>query len=399
MRRAVARIQAMNPDLLIVCDYGQILSTDALKAGRLGGLNLHGSLLPRHRGAAPVQWSVLAGDDLAGVSIIHMTPKLDGGPVLRQAATKIGTHENAFQLEARLSQLGVNALLDSIEQLRITVGNQEAPIVGVPQNPADVTKAPRLAKQDGQFDPRYPVAILDRLVRGLQPWPGVFGELEMDGNKRMRIAFQEVVPHSIQTDSRIGDLVASHAVGSLVWGKLLDGLNGLLLAIVCKDGLLDIASLQPAGKRAPDGQGVSGRLRPMPNDADVVARIAQYAARQADGMTWHRLLACVFPHAGRRKPGRVESIEKERGVAPHARFARAFKRERFARAAKRDFRRCRWQRYRWPKPRAVRPLPHFARPHESLPGSVESPESAGRYATANCSTRRALHVEAYRRST
>ncbi len=109
-----------------------------------------------------------------------MTPKLDGGPVLRQASTKIGTHENAFQLEARLSQLGVNALLDSIEQLRSTGGVDVTTVVGVPQNPAEVTKAPRLAKQDGQFDPRYPVAILDRLVRGLQPWPGVFGELEMD---------------------------------------------------------------------------------------------------------------------------------------------------------------------------------------------------------------------------
>ncbi len=247
---AIAHVQAMKPDLLIVCDYGQILSTDALNAGRLGGLNLHGSLLPRHRGAAPVQWSVLAGDEQAGVSIIHMTPKLDGGPVLRQASTKIGTHENAFQLEARLSQLGVNALLDSIEQLRSTGGVDVTTVVGVPQNPAEVTKAPRLAKQDGQFDPRYPVAILDRLVRGLQPWPGVFGELEMDGSKRMRVAFQQVVPHAVEKDASTSRLVASHPAGSLVWGKMLEGTNGMLLAIVCKDGLLEIASLQPAGKRA-----------------------------------------------------------------------------------------------------------------------------------------------------
>ncbi len=84
-------VRSVNPDLLVVCDYGQILSKEALSAARLGGINLHGSILPRHRGAAPVQWSILAGDQVSGASVIHMTPKLDGGPVLasfrRQSAS------------------------------------------------------------------------------------------------------------------------------------------------------------------------------------------------------------------------------------------------------------------------------------------------------------------------
>jgi len=86
---AVQWLGALKPDLLVVCDYGQILSNEALSQARLGGINLHGSLLPRHRGAAPVQWSILSGDSLAGVSVIHMTPKLDAGPVLEQRSREI----------------------------------------------------------------------------------------------------------------------------------------------------------------------------------------------------------------------------------------------------------------------------------------------------------------------
>ena len=96
-------LASLHADLMVVCDYGQILSKAALATTGLGGINLHGSLLPRHRGAAPVQWSILAGDARTGVSIIHMTPTLDGGPILHQSATDIGNTENSEQLEARLN--------------------------------------------------------------------------------------------------------------------------------------------------------------------------------------------------------------------------------------------------------------------------------------------------------
>ena len=104
---AVALLEGLRPDLLVVCDYGQILAPLALGVAPLGGINLHGSLLPRHRGAAPVQWAILEGDSVGGVSVIHMTPALDAGAVIVAKSVAIGTAETAPELEARLAELGV----------------------------------------------------------------------------------------------------------------------------------------------------------------------------------------------------------------------------------------------------------------------------------------------------
>ncbi len=158
-------------DLYFVCDYGQILSKDCLSIPRLGGINLHGSLLPRHRGAAPVQWSILAGDDLAGVSVIHMTPGLDAGPVLATRATDIQLDENAGELEVRLAQLGADATIEAVDMLSRWDGTSA---IGSIQDKALATKAPRLSKHDGRLDFHQPAIVLARKVRGYQPWPGLW---------------------------------------------------------------------------------------------------------------------------------------------------------------------------------------------------------------------------------
>ncbi|OYW19101.1 MAG: hypothetical protein B7Z55_09480, partial [Planctomycetales bacterium 12-60-4] len=111
---AIAELEKYAPELFFVCDYGQILSKACLSVPRLGGINLHGSLLPRHRGAAPVQWALLKGDAEAGVSVIHMTPRLDAGPILSVASTMILPDENAGQLEPRLAEIGIEASLRRI---------------------------------------------------------------------------------------------------------------------------------------------------------------------------------------------------------------------------------------------------------------------------------------------
>ena len=111
-------IRACGADIMVVCDYGQILSGDTLRTTRLGGINLHGSLLPRHRGAAPVQWAILCGDKQTGVSVIHMTPRLDAGSIIATRSTLIGEKETASELEARLAQLGVDAVLESLDSVR-----------------------------------------------------------------------------------------------------------------------------------------------------------------------------------------------------------------------------------------------------------------------------------------
>ena len=114
---AVELVRSLRPDLLVVCDYGQILSRDCLATAPLGGINLHGSLLPRYRGAAPVAWAIWRGETVTGVSVIHMTGQLDGGPVLTSVSLAIGPDETCAELEPRLARLGVAQVIDAIETL------------------------------------------------------------------------------------------------------------------------------------------------------------------------------------------------------------------------------------------------------------------------------------------
>src|SRR5208337_3821999 len=133
-------------DLLVVCDYGQILAPQTLATARLGGINLHGSLLPRYRGAAPVNWALLNGDSETGVTVIHMTPKVDAGPCIARAVTMIDPEETAVALEARLAESGGSLVRQVIDAL--AGGRLEA----LPQNPDLASKAPRLKKTDGAID-------------------------------------------------------------------------------------------------------------------------------------------------------------------------------------------------------------------------------------------------------
>lgn len=269
---AIEWLTQLQADLLIVCDYGQILSKEALATASLGGINLHGSLLPRHRGAAPVQWSILAGDPQAGVSVIHMTTKLDAGPVLQQRETPIQPDESADALEARLSQLGIEPTMQAIETL--ARGDEQA---GIEQAPELTTKAPRLKKSDGQLDFRYPIAWIDRQIRGLQPWPGVFGNLILSQDhsardnsaqdnseraKSIRTVIHRAKPIAIDPAkiARWG-----WTPGQVLWSD--SALEASLVienpkqwvAVVAHDGLLVLEVLQLAGKSAmPAASFVSG---------------------------------------------------------------------------------------------------------------------------------------------
>ena len=270
---AIEWLTQLQADLLIVCDYGQILSKEALATASLGGINLHGSLLPRHRGAAPVQWSILAGDPQAGVSVIHMTTKLDAGPVLQQRETPIQPDESADALEARLSQLGVEPTMLAIETL--ARGDEQA---GIEQAPELTTKAPRLKKSDGQLDFRYPIAWIDRQIRGLQPWPGVFGNLILSQDHSARVNSERA--NSAQDNSAQANSERAKSIRTVIhrakpiaidpakiarWGwtpgQVLwsdSALEASLViehpkqwvAVVAHDGLLVLEVLQLAGKSA-----------------------------------------------------------------------------------------------------------------------------------------------------
>ena len=188
---SVAALRTLAADLFVVCDYGQLLSAELLALPPFGGINLHGSLLPRHRGAAPVQWAILAGDATTGVSVIHMTPALDAGNVIAVRPTPIGPHETAGELEPRLAHLGAEAVLEAIDRLRAAVDGGVRQ-VGTPQDAAQATKAPRLSKADGVVDWSWPAARIERLRRALDPWPRATTFLARGDGQTQRLVLDDV---------------------------------------------------------------------------------------------------------------------------------------------------------------------------------------------------------------
>jgi methionyl-tRNA formyltransferase len=162
---AVTRLRKLKPDLLVVVAYGQIIPASVLSIPRLGALNVHASLLPRHRGAAPVAHAILSGDIQTGVTIMRMDEKLDHGPILAMRATAIEAGEDAAALTSRLAGLGAALLLETL--------NRIDEVEAVEQEHARATIARRLSREDGELEWSLGASEIDRRVRALQPWPGV----------------------------------------------------------------------------------------------------------------------------------------------------------------------------------------------------------------------------------
>jgi methionyl-tRNA formyltransferase len=161
---AVERLRLLAPDLLIVVAYGQIIPRSVLDLPKLGALNVHASLLPSWRGAAPVARAILAGDMETGVSIMKMDEQLDHGPLLGVQATPIEQGEDAEQLTRRLAGIGGELLVATLANL------DDVRVVG--QDHTRATLAPKLTKAEGELDWTMDAGEIDRRVRGLQPWPG-----------------------------------------------------------------------------------------------------------------------------------------------------------------------------------------------------------------------------------
>ena len=263
---AIEKLNELKADLFFVCDYGQILSKECLEASKLGGINLHGSLLPRHRGAAPVQWSLLRGDTTAGVSVIHMTPRLDAGPTLAVRETSIHDDETAEELEPRLAEIGVDATVDSLKLLSSWDGSSE---LGQIQDKGLVTKAPRFAKADGALDFRLPADYLVRLIRACQPWPGTFAELAWpDGKKKLRLIIRRARNvAAIPTVNLQAGEARRVSLAELferdpkfcaesAWSNPEQWSDKWqeVIAVGCSEGVLLISEVQPSGKRLMNAQ-------------------------------------------------------------------------------------------------------------------------------------------------
>jgi methionyl-tRNA formyltransferase len=224
-----ARLAAMDADLFVVCDYGHILSAAVLATSRLGGINLHASLLPRYRGAAPINWAIYHGETETGASVIHMTPRIDAGPVIAQGSTPIQPDETAVQLEARLSEIGawlVRRAIDSLE-----TGRLEA----LPQNPALASKAPRLKRTDGLIDWSRPAAAIKNHVRAMEPWPKTYTFWHRPSGSPVRLIIGPVG-------------VLPEAAAESAPGTVIEAARDRL-AIATGEGAAIVHGVQPAGKR------------------------------------------------------------------------------------------------------------------------------------------------------
>ncbi|MDZ4395901.1 methionyl-tRNA formyltransferase [Cypionkella sp.] len=204
----------LKADLAVVVAYGLILPQAVLDQPRLGCLNIHASLLPRWRGAAPIHRAIMAGDDETGVCIMQMEAGLDTGPVLACEATKIGVEETTADLHDRLSLIGSTLICATIERL---------PLTAVPQSEQGVTYATKIDKAEAHVVWSKPAAEVDRHIRGLSPFPGAWCEINGERIKLLR--------------SRVAE-------GSGVAGQVLDGLR-----IACGDGAVEITLAQREGKR------------------------------------------------------------------------------------------------------------------------------------------------------
>ncbi|MBX9681550.1 MAG: methionyl-tRNA formyltransferase [Gemmataceae bacterium] len=246
----VAKLMEWKPDLLVVAAYGQILNRDVLSAAPRGGINVHASLLPKYRGAAPIAWAIHHGEKESGVTIIRMSTALDAGDMLMQEAVPIGPDETAGELESRLGPLGSRMALQTIEQL------ETGTTKGIQQDKSLVTKAPKLTKEMGLIDWSRPAPAVWNQIRSMHPWPSAYCYLHRPSAEPMRlIVFKAhpVVETSLLTcsnssseskqDRQDNNLVATKAEAGAVH------VEGNALLVRCGEGCLALDEVQPAGKR------------------------------------------------------------------------------------------------------------------------------------------------------
>ena len=241
-------LRSLQADVFIVAAYGQILKPELLAIPRLGAFNLHGSLLPRHRGAAPVQYSIWKGDAVTGVTIFQIEPALDSGPMVGKMETPIGETETSGELMLRLAELSVPLTLGVIRQLADGTATFE------PQDPSQVTLAPKIPREAGKIDWSMTRSEIDCHVRALQPWPKASSTLHRPGHSPLRCIVQQVVPRP--------DLVPSQPTSET--GSVVEFLGRLFVAV--GDGWLEILRLQPEGRKSVDGRSFANGHSPCVGD-------------------------------------------------------------------------------------------------------------------------------------
>ena len=225
----LATLESWRPDVLVVAAYGRILPPTLLALPTLAPINVHASLLPRHRGAAPIAAAILAGDPVTGITIMLMSEEMDAGDILLQQTVAIEPDDTTGTLTARLAVAGGRALAAACARLR-TDGLDPRP-----QDPATVTYAPRLTKEDGRIRWGEPAVVIARKVRAFSPWPSAFATLAGRTLKVLRARVASVV---LANDVAPGTVVAL----------------GDEIRVATGGGALDVVTVQAEGKRALDAR-------------------------------------------------------------------------------------------------------------------------------------------------
>ncbi len=230
LEESLSQLRSLNADLFMVAAYGQILSADVIGVPSRGCYNLHASLLPKYRGAAPIQYAVWKGEQETGVSIFKIEPKLDAGPILATMTTPIGPRETAGELEIRMADLVAPTTLQFLDDL------EYGRLTGTLQDKSLVTKAPKLKKEFGAIDWTQTVRQIDCQVRAMQPWPMPYSFLKIAGRPTLRVLILEVTPQPLPDTS-------DQPAGTVLHN------DGKSLRVKCADGSCQIDRIQPVGKR------------------------------------------------------------------------------------------------------------------------------------------------------
>jgi methionyl-tRNA formyltransferase len=234
----LAQLHALAPDCIVVVAYGHILPQAILDLPRRGCVNVHTSLLPKYRGAAPIQWAIAHGDELTGVTLMRMDAGMDTGPILATRETQITRDDTGQTLHDRLARLGAELLIESLP------GILAGSVVPQPQPLEGASLAPKIRKEDGQLDWQLPATTLWNRLRAFTPWPGAFTHLRVS-NRQMLLKICRAEPQP-GTCGQPGEVLAADAAG---------------VVIGCGQGSLRVLELQlEGGKRLTARAFLAGHL-------------------------------------------------------------------------------------------------------------------------------------------
>ncbi len=226
----IEKIAALQPDLIVVIAFGQKIGSELIKLPPKGAINVHASLLPKYRGAAPINWAIINGETKTGISIITLAEEMDAGPILAQAKTEILVDETAGQLHERLACMAAPLLLETLYKIT------DNSAVYTEQDDSAATLAPKLKKSDGFLDFAESAELLQRKIRGFWPWPGASAiYLSKKTNKSVRVTIAEAC------------VVETSNPTHLQPGTLDENLN-----VICGQNALKITKIKPDGSRLMD---------------------------------------------------------------------------------------------------------------------------------------------------